>query len=191
MYRTFGAMPASYREDRATQAAARLIELHGGSINVMKLIKLLYYLDRTAIIRWGRPITFDYYFSLPRGPILSITLDNVNAEQDPEMPSYWSAYISERDGNNVHLRRSAPIPADQLSPAEEGLIGEIYERFRDMDQFEISRESHLLPEYLHPGKSNRPIAIEDILRAEGFSEDEVADVLEGLEAEAIAERILG
>lgn len=188
MYRTYQLMPISYREDRATQAAARLMELHGGSINVMKLVKLLYFLDRTALLRWGRPITFDYYYALNHGPILSITLDHINAEPNPDEPSYWSRYIGERRGHDVALIASAPV--DQLSPAEESLIGEIFDRYGRMDQWELSRVSHNLPEYAHPGRSNRPIAVEDILRGEAFSDEEVADIVEGLEAEALAERLL-
>jgi uncharacterized phage-associated protein len=188
VYRTYPVMPVSYREDRATQAAARLIGLHGGSINVMKLIKLLYWVERTALIRWGRPVTFDYYFSLKDGPVLSITLDNINSEPNPEEPSYWSQYIGERAGHDVAL--IAPAPVDQLSPAEVALIDEVFRTYGHMDQWELSRLSHRLPEYAHPGRSNRPIAIEDILRGEGLPDDEVADILEGLEAEATAERLL-
>lgn len=154
----------------------------------MKLIKLLYWIDRTALIRWGRPITFDYYFSLKDGPVLSITLDNINAEPNPESPSYWSQYIGERKGHDVALLEHAPT--DQLSRAEEGLIEEIFHTYGHMDQWELSRLSHRLPEYTHPGASNRPIAIEEILRGEGLPEDEVSEILEGLEAEALAERLL-
>ncbi len=181
-------MPVSYREDRATQAASRLIQLHGGSINVMKLIKLLYYLDRTALIRWGRPVTFDFYFSLNHGPILSVTLDNINAEPGPYGPEYWSQYIGERHNHDVALLKPAPV--DQLSRAEERLIEEIFETYGHMNQWQLSELSHRLPEWKHPEGSNRPIAIEDILRGENFSDEEVTDILDGLEAEAIAQRLL-
>lgn len=188
MYRRFESMPVSYREDRATQAAARLIELHGGSINVMKLIKLLYYLDRTALLRWGRPITFDFYFSLNHGPILSVTLNNINAQPGPYAPEYWSQYIGERRGYDVQLIRKAPV--DQLSPVEEKLIEEIFDTYGGMDEWQLSDLSHRLPEWTYPEGSNRPIAIEDILRGENFSDEEVAEIVEGLEAEAVAQRLL-
>lgn len=188
MYRTFTPMPVSYREDRATQAAARLIELHGGSINVMKLIKLLYYLDRTALIRWGRPITFDFYFSMNHGPILSITLNNINAQPGPYAPAYWRQYIGERRGYDVALLSKAPV--DQLSPAEEALIQEVFDTYGSMSEWDLSEHSHRLPEWMYPAGSNRPIAIEDILRGENFSDEEVAEILDGLEAEAVAQRLL-
>jgi uncharacterized phage-associated protein len=188
MYRTLQEMPVSYREDRATQAAARLIELHGGSMNVMKLIKLLYFLDRTALIRWGRPITFDFYFSLNHGPILSVTLNNIDAQPGPYAPTYWSKFIGERRGYDVELVEKAPM--DQLSPAEESLVNEIFDTYGGMDQWQLSELSHRLPEWMYPEGSNRPIAIEDILRGEDFSEEEVANIVEGLEAEGVAQRLL-
>ncbi len=36
----------------------------GGTMSYMKLIKLLYIVDRQALISWGRPITYDCYMSL-------------------------------------------------------------------------------------------------------------------------------
>lgn len=154
----------------------------------MKLVKLLYFLDRTALIRWGRPITFDFYFSLNNGPILSVTLNNINAQPGPYAPEYWRQYIGERKGYDVALLKKAPV--DQLSPAEEILIAEVFETYGAMDQWELSELSHRLPEYTFPEGSNRPIAIEDILRGENFTDEEVAEVLDGLEAEAVAQRLL-
>jgi len=58
-------MKPGFNEAKATQAAALLLKLRGGRMNYMKLIKLLYLVDRTALIRWGRPVTFDSYCSMP------------------------------------------------------------------------------------------------------------------------------
>src|SRR2546427_10682021 len=94
-------MRLRYREDKTTQAAARLIQRAGGKMNHMKLIKLLYLAERRALIEWGRPITFDWYFSLPHGPVLSFTLNKINEPVDPTLDSYWHQYISERTGSEV------------------------------------------------------------------------------------------
>jgi hypothetical protein len=73
-------MQLTYREPKAAQAAALLLQRAGGTMNHMKLIKLLYLADRRALVQWGRPITFDYYVSMPHGPVLSFTLDRLNDE---------------------------------------------------------------------------------------------------------------
>ena len=52
-------MVLRFNERRATEAAARFLKLRGGRMKYLKLIKLLYFLDREALLRWGRPVTTD------------------------------------------------------------------------------------------------------------------------------------
>ncbi len=181
-------MPLQYREDRATQAAARLIKLEHGAINHMKLIKLLYIAERRALLRWGRPITFDWYVSMPHGPVLSATLDKINEPVDPNRSSYWHRYITERRNHEVKLKNTSEIPNDQLSPAEEALLDEVYAEFGRMSQWELRDYSHTLPEWQDPEGSRLPIRVEDILRGEGMTEEDIRELLDGLQAEHFAER---
>lgn len=182
-------MPLQFREERTTQAAARLIQREGGKINHMKLIKLLYIAERRALLRWGRPITFDWYVSMPHGPVLSFTLDKINQQATPGAESYWHQHISERRNHEVCLRNPEDIPNDQLSPAEEALLDEVYDAFGKMNQWELRDYSHALPEWQDPNGSRLPIRIEDILLSEGLSDDDVREVMEALAAESFAERL--
>lgn len=176
-----------YNENKATQAAAYLLKLGHGKMNHMKLIKLLYLAERRAIISWGRPITFDWYYSLPHGPVLSFTLNKINESAPPDGSSYWHRYISERSVYEVSLLGEAPD--DQLSPAEEKLLDSIWSEFGGMDQWQLRDYSHTLPEWRDPHGSRLPIEIPDILLAEGFSEDDVKDVMETLGAEEFAAKL--
>ena len=74
-------MRAQFREDKATQAAARLLRHAGGRMEYLKLIKLLYLAERESLVTLGSPLTYDACWSLPYGPILSATLDRVNQRQ--------------------------------------------------------------------------------------------------------------
>lgn len=177
-----------FREERTTQAAARLIQLEGGTINHMKLIKLLYIAERRALLRWGRPITFDWYVSMPHGPVLSFTLDKINQQAAPGSESYWHRYISERRNHEISLKDASEIPNDQLSPAEEALLDEVYAEFGKLNQWELRDYSHTLPEWQDPKGSRLPIRIEDILLSEGLSDDDVREVVDSLRAESLAER---
>lgn len=181
-------MRLKFREDRTTQAAARLLQLHGGSMNHMKLVKLLYLADREALIRWGRPITFDWYVSMPHGPVLSRTLDLINAQVDPDEPSYWHRFISEREQHEVSLRGSAPH--DQLAPAEEIILREIFKQYGHLNQWQLEDVSHKLPEWQDPEGSSVPIDLRDILRAEGMTEEDITAIEDTLKAEAEASRLL-
>jgi uncharacterized phage-associated protein len=181
-------MPITYREDKATQAAARLLHLAGGSLNHMKLIKLLYLADRRALLQYGRPITFDWYVSMPHGPVLSFTLDRINDSPSPRETSYWHRFISERRENEVALLGDVP-PRDQLSPAEEQLLDAVWQEFGKMNQWDLRDYSHTLPEWRDPKGSSLPIEIRDILLGEGFSEEEAREVLDTLNAEEFAARL--
>jgi uncharacterized phage-associated protein len=180
-------MRTRYREEKATQAAARLLVLRGAPMSHLKLIKLLYLVDREALVRLGRPVTHDAYRSMPHGPVLRATLDRINKPE--ETPgAYWHKYIGPKQNQEVRLL-SPDVPNDQLSPAEEQLIDEVFERFGRMSRWELRDFTHTLPEWQDPRGSSRPIDPADILRAEGFAEDDIREIAAGLEASAIADTL--
>jgi uncharacterized phage-associated protein len=180
-------MRTRYREEKATQAAARLLELRGAPMSHLKLIKLLYLVDREALVRYGRPVTYDSYFSMPHGPVLSFTLDRIN-EPEVSQGAYWHRYIGPKQNNEVGLA-SASIPNDQLSPAEEELIGAVFEKFGRMTRWELRDYTHTLPEWQDPRGSSRPIDPADILRSEGYSDEEIDEITADLEESAIADTL--
>lgn len=163
-----------YREDKATQAAARLLRLRGGRMSHLKLIKLLYLAEREALTRFGTPLTYDAYVSMPHGPVLSATLDRINDRESYE-GGYWDTYITPKQNNEVALRKDA-IPNDQLSPVEEQLIDEVFGRYGAMTRWQLRDFTHQLPEWSDPEGSALPIDPSDILKSEGYTEEDVADM---------------
>src|SRR5690606_22897948 len=83
-----------FRDDKTTQAAVLFLQLRGGKMSYMRLIKLLYLADREALIRWGTPITFDAYVSMDRGPVLSRTYELISEGVRPGEESSWEKCIS-------------------------------------------------------------------------------------------------
>lgn len=73
-------MVLRFNERRATEAAAKFLKLRGGRMSYLKLIKLLYLLDREALLRWGRPVTTDRYVSMDNGPVVSRIYDLIREE---------------------------------------------------------------------------------------------------------------
>jgi uncharacterized phage-associated protein len=178
-------MRAPYREDKATQAAARLLKLRGGTMSHLKLIKLLYLAEREALTRLGRPLTYDSYCSLPHGPVLSATLDRINTgECYPG--GYWDRVITPKVNYEVSLRDPAQVPHDQLSPAEEALLDEVFARYGHLKRWELVEVTHRLPEWIDPQGSALPIHPADILRHEGYSEAEIREMQEEWEEAAFA-----
>lgn len=179
-----GPMGLRFDEVKTTQAAARLLSRGGGPMHVLKLVQLLYLTDRKALVRWGRPLTFDAYFSLPQGPILSATLDKISESVAPEGSSYWHTIVSERCDHRVQLLGSGLPPRDQLSPAEEALLDQIWKEFGHVSRRELHDYTRGLPEWQDPEGSRRPIQVQDILTSEGFSIDTALEIKRTLEAES-------
>ena len=179
-----------FREDKATQAAALLLRLRGGSMSYLKLLKLLYLADRRALLEWGRPITFDSYVCMDNGPVLSNTYRLITIEPDPHNPTYWSRYVSAPKEFEVELLDQSP-PTDQLSRAEEELLNEVFERYGKASRWELVNLAHGLPEWRNPEGSTLPIEYRHILQAEGRSDDEIRAIEEGIEAEVAARDSLG
>lgn len=181
-------MRLRFNEAKATQAAARLLHLKGGKMSYMKLIKLLYLIDREALLRWGRPVTGDTYVSMDKGPVLSGVLDLVTEGSAPGRESFWARYISEPQGYEVALKEDCP--SDELSRAEEKLIEEVFQRYGQVDRWSLVEFVHELPEWKDPKGSAIPISYADILKAGGRSEKEIGAIESELEALAVTDLLL-
>ena len=168
-----------FNEAKATQAAAHLLKLRGGKMSYLKLIKLLYFVDREALLRWGRPVTTDRYVSMSHGPVVSRIYDLVSDEPDPKRHTVWHRYISVPQDWEVSLL--ADPSSDELSPAEEELIDEIFARYSRKSRWELRDISHDLPEWEDPQGSTIPIEYRDILRVGGKTEAEIAAIEDDLE----------
>ena len=181
-------MVLRFNERRATEAAARFLKLRDGRMSYLKLIKLLYLLDREALLRWGRPVTTDRYVSMDNGPVVSRIYDLIRDEPAPGTDPVWRHYISAPQGYEVAL--VAEPETDELSRAEEDLIDQIFEKFGRLNRWDLVRISHELPEWQDPKGSAIPIQYRDILRAGDKTESEIAAVEAELESLATAEALL-
>lgn len=180
-------MHPQFDETKATQAAAYLLNLRGGQMHYIKLIKLLYLADREALLRWGAPITSDRYVSMNNGPVLSRVLSLIT--EDRAKP-FWSKYISPPLGD-YEVRLLTIAPTDSLSRAEEKLMQEIFEQYGHRNRWDlIDNVMHKLPEWRDPNGSSIPIQIRDILKASGESEAEIRAIIRELSSFARDEDML-
>jgi hypothetical protein len=101
----------SFRFDitKATEVACQFIKREGGSIKIMKLVELVYLLDRLSLARRGIPVVGGTYFSLPNSPVTSEFLDLVNSGRlwDPA-ECRWEEFISDRQDHEVGIIKDAP-----------------------------------------------------------------------------------
>ncbi len=156
-------------QQRVTEAASVLLQESGGKMSYMKLVKLLYFADRKALEFYEHPITYDSYASLPRGPILSSTL-NLAKGSYPNS-DYWDEHI-ELVGKAVKIRGAYP-KLKKLSPADVKLLKEIYAELGKYDQFQLAKISETLPEWKDPKGSSNPIELDELLKKLDYANDDV------------------
>ncbi|MCX6902938.1 MAG: Panacea domain-containing protein, partial [Verrucomicrobia bacterium] len=110
---------------KATETACLLLERAGGRMNVMKLVKLMYLLDRLSLDRRGIPVVGGDYLSMRNGPVTSEVLDLINEGRlYHESDARWDECISDRENHDVALSQ---LPErEQVSNAEVKLLDEIW-----------------------------------------------------------------
>jgi len=150
-----------FNEIKTTQAASLILERNNNELNYMKLIKLLYLIDREALNRWERTLTGDNYFSMKHGPVLSSVLDFINNNFHDE--SYWYQYISEPYNYKVKLQKSTQY--NELNNAEIELIKEIDNKYKSKNEWDMVEIVHNeCAEWEYTDSALR-IDIEDILKS--------------------------
>jgi len=165
-----------FNGQKAAQAAAYLLKLHGSRMNYMKLIKLLYLADRAMLVRQGHTITGDTMVSMKCGPVLSNVCNLIKRDPFTSIAPEWSDHITEPTPTyEVELKSESPI--DELSEFEVGLLDKTYEQYGKMNEWQLVDHTHNhLPEWKDPGKSALPIQPEDILRAENVSDNKIEQI---------------
>lgn len=164
---------------KVLQMIAYLLELNGGRMNFLKLMKELYLIDRESIAERETSISGDIYYSLDHGPILSFTKNHLD---DLKMNEYgkdnpfkgYLARAKEKSGKyfDVVLKRS-PEYGD-LSEKDMEYITTVSNKFKDYTPSQIREYTHKLPEWSDPKGSHQKIRFQDIMTALGRSQEEIA-----------------
>ena len=163
-------MALVFNERKATQAAARFLELSDGFMNYMSLIKHLYLLDREALLRWGRLVSYGDLFEMKLGPVVSQVHDLITEMSPANEDRFWPKFISVP--SNWKVGRLNDPGRGELSEAEEELIGEIHALYGHYEPFDLVDLLHkILPELKGVTKGRIPIQVSDILLAENWGQD--------------------
>ena len=178
-----------FNEQKATEAACRFLALANGQMNYMKLIKLLYLLDRMALLEFGRPVTCDRFYSMKQGPVLSNVHDLITEMPLPEEESYWACHISEPTRFAVSMKRDPGNAA--LSEAEEEFIQSVWQQYGGYDEWTLVKLLHkTLPEWTEVTEGRVDLPYRDILAVGHKSDEEIAEIENELESLAADYRVL-
>nr|DAG77153.1 MAG TPA: Protein of unknown function (DUF4065) [Caudoviricetes sp.] len=179
----------SFNEAKATGLAAYLLEMAGGTMNYMKLIKLMYLVDRVSLCEIGQFVTNDDMFSLHNGPLLS-NVDDLITEPSRQK-TVWGKHITAPSNYEVSLTSANhKTVQSMLSDYEVEVAQRIFQQYGKMDKWALVEHLHkVLPEWKDPGQGHRsPISLDDIFADCGKSSEERLTILRYLNEQAQAER---
>jgi uncharacterized phage-associated protein len=165
-----------YNPRKAAQAAAYLVSLNSGQMDMLSLLKILYLSDRKSLSERGRPITGDAMVSMPHGPVLSRIYDSMKCGPEEGQIQPWNEYLTERENNTISLRQANP-PTEELSQFERDILEGTLAQYGGFGPWELRAITHSLPEYRDPQGSSLPIDPVIILKAEGWSDEEIHDAV--------------
>jgi len=152
---------------KATEAACEFLQRSGGRINIMKLAKLLYLLDRLSLDRRGVPVVGGDYLSMRNGPVTSEVLDLINSGRLlGDADARWEACVSDRRNHDLQLERMPD--REHVSDTEIRLLDEIWAEHGDKDQWQLVEWCHAhCGEWTPLARGCAPIAVERIAQALG------------------------
>jgi uncharacterized phage-associated protein len=178
-----------YNPRKATQAVAYLVSLSGGSMDLWRMLKLVYLFDRASIIETGASITGDALDSLPFGPTPSRIYDNTKTERDDRHKDrVWREYLTESVNNEVRLQ-SATFLTSELSQFERDIIKKTWLEYANCPTDELWKIVHSLPEYQNPQGSSLSIDPEQILRAAEWTSEEIENANRNARREKILNQL--
>lgn len=164
--------------------AAFFAQKQGGTINILKLTKLLYLADRESIEQYGFPISFDHAVSMPQGPVLTRVLHLTQGSGGRSDQAQWDEWISDKGQHLVSLNREISVAdLDELSEADIEILDTVWTNFGHMDQWTLVDYTHEhLPEWQDPNDSMIPMSDEDRLVAILGDNDEAKAMAEEIQA---------
>lgn len=158
-----------YDPRKAAQTIAFFALKEGGSINVLKVVKLVYLADRESLRQRGHPIQYEARFSMPHGPVNSSTLNYLNGSYRDD--GGWSNFLSDRANHEVGLANQsiALKDLDELSNREISVLESVWSEFGHMDRFDLAEWTHdYIPEWEDPNGSSLRIPLDRMMAAVGL-----------------------
>jgi uncharacterized phage-associated protein len=167
-------MEFAFNERKTAEAAAHLLLMAGGSMDLLVLLKLLYLSDRRTLIERGMPITGDRMVAMKKGPMLARVYDATKGKF-VQMPS-WGEFVAnprEDDPNKTLQLRKDPPAEGRLSNYEISVLRDVHAEYGHKNKWDLSDLTHDLPEYRNPGDSHLPIDPRVILESAGKTKEEI------------------
>lgn len=131
---------------KAVQAINFFARKSGGTIDKLKVIKLLFFADRYHLRKYSRLVTNDDYKAMKLGPVGSGIKDIIDSSSfiDEDIREYASKYLTKDDNN---IQSLVDVDADVFSKSDLEALTFALNEFGQYDQFKLKRLTHEYPEW--------------------------------------------
>jgi hypothetical protein len=180
-----------FNPKKSAQAAAYLLRLNGGEMEMYLFIKMLYLADRESLKKWGEPITGDRTVSMKHGPILGRIYDLIKGRMVYSVNFPWTEFISNVDEESNRVFLTKDPGTDELSKSEMKILQELHSKFKNFTFGKMREFCHSLKEYEDVGGSSKDLPAEKILKAVGKSDSEITEIEESVHSLQLADMLLG
>ncbi|MBP5583486.1 MAG: SocA family protein [Bacteroidales bacterium] len=157
------------------EIVAYILNRNDGQMDYYNLIKECYIADRIAIENTGYAMTGDTYVSMNRGPVLKNLYNLIKKQNsDKNQQQLWNDFFSTCEHK---IKLTQDIAHEKLSRFEINVLNDVCQRFYKYSYAQMKEFSHregVFPEWQFVNKGEeKPIAMEDIMRALKFSEKDI------------------
>lgn len=140
-----------FRFDREKMVAIlTLFASRVSDLDALKSAKLIYFLDKRHLVRYGRPITGDDYFGMSHGPVPEKAYDIIKAalsKQTPVLPPDLAQYLDvDFDRQYPRFVAKAAPDMDVLSESDVEVIEEVFNEYGRLSAWKLRDLTHEEPE---------------------------------------------
>ena len=125
-----------------------LLKKCGGSIDLIKLITMVYIADRYHLRKYGRPVTESNYYAMPKGPVNSLVYDLCKESDFLEdfQKEYFASFIKI---DKYRLKSKKNIDDSYLSGTNKEALKYAWALVKDLEKKKINLIdfTHIFPEW--------------------------------------------
>ena len=173
-----------FKQDVAIQAILYILKQMGGTCDIHKCHKILYFSDNEHLSKYGRSITGDAYVRMDFGPVPTCIYDLFKAVRDD---SYFASQVDDVRKDCFHFVNNKDIAAvaepdmSYLSESDVEVLDKFIAQLKEKDFNEVSDASHGYA-WSHTAQ-NGVISVRDRLTEMGDSEEYINYIEEQIRAE--------
>ena len=130
-----------FKQDIAIQAILYILKKMGGTCDIHKCHKILYFADNEHLSKYGRSITGDAYVRMDFGPVPTCIYDLFKAVRGD---SFFASQVDDvRKGcfhfvNNKDIAAVAELDMSYLSESDVEMLNKYIEKLKDKDFIEVT-----------------------------------------------------